>query len=263
MGPADPGLGVSSIAVDHRALAETVVDHLVAMGHSRLGFLGSERSTAGHRELWEQVRAVCADRRLELPESRVLRVRGWHVDPNEKMQLLQLLDRPADDRPTALIAAGYHFSLDVYEAAATLGRSLPADLSVVAVGNPASAAYLAPPLTCVQQPLVELGHASVNALVEAIQHLQTVSTPRDASVPHPPARTHHPPIRRRPLKITPFYPLFFRPLRRPCPPRSRRLPHLPPLMPPACRPLDLSRSARPLHLPRRTSRLFRYCNYPG
>ena len=211
--PARPGVG--SIAVDNHALAEMVIDHLASMGHRQLAFLGSQRTTAGNRELWEQVRAVADQRHLQLPETHILRARGWHVDTHEKLRLLQLLDR--SDRPTAIIAAGYHFSLDVYEAAATLGRNIPADLSVVGIGNPASAGYLAPPLTCVQSPLVELGHASINTLIELIQsgpenhtpppgpsaaHASTqasnpASTPADPNPATPPSRTLRPELIRR------------------------------------------------------------------
>ena len=185
---------VGSIAVDNHALAEMVIDHLASMGHQRLAFLGSQRSTAGNRELWEQVRAVADQRGLDLPESHILRVRGWHVDTTEKLRLLQLLDTP--DRPTAIVAAGYHFSLDVYEAAATLGRSIPADLSVVGIGNPASAGYLAPPLTCVQSPLVELGHASINTLLQLIQSPPAASADPDTPTP-PTSRTLRPELIRR------------------------------------------------------------------
>lgn len=166
VGSCSPSAGVRSVAVDNRGVAEILIDHLTQMGHRRIAFLGSARQTGGNRDLWEHFREVCAAHDLAIPEAHSIRVKGWRVDDQDKMRLFQMLD--GSDRPTAIVAAGYHFSLDVYEAAATLGRSIPKDLSIVGIGNPASAAYLAPPLTCAQEPLVELGHASINALIEAI-----------------------------------------------------------------------------------------------
>lgn len=166
VGSSSNAAGVRSVAVDNRDVAEILIDHLAEMGHRRIAFLGSARLTGGNRDLWEQFRSVCDARGLAMPESHSIRVKGWRVDDRDKMRLFQMLD--GADRPSAVVAAGYHFSLDVYEAAATLGRSIPADLSIVGIGNPASAAYLAPPLTCAQEPLVELGHASINALIETI-----------------------------------------------------------------------------------------------
>lgn len=157
---------VSSVSVDNRALAELLIDHLAQMGHDRIAFLGSARLTGGNRDLWDHFRAVCDERGLAMPESHSIRVKGWRVDEQDKMRLFGLLGQPAP--PTAIVTAGYHFSLDVYEAAATLGRSVPGDLSIIGIGNPASAAHLAPPLTCAQQPLVELGHAAISAIAQAI-----------------------------------------------------------------------------------------------
>lgn len=158
---------VSGIGIDHHAVAELLVDHLMQMGHRRLAFLGSGRSTGGNRSLRSQIEAVCRDRGIGLPESHLLSVAGWRVDDAEKMSLFRLLDRT--DRPTALIAARFYFALDVYEAAATLGSEIARDLSVVGIGNPASAGHLAPPLTCIQEPLVELGHAAIDSIIKAIE----------------------------------------------------------------------------------------------
>jgi DNA-binding LacI/PurR family transcriptional regulator len=38
------------------------------------------------------------------------------------------------------------------------------------VDDPPSAAYLSPPLTTMREPLVQLGHTAVTALVERIRH---------------------------------------------------------------------------------------------
>ncbi len=184
---ADPA--VPSIAVDSRLLAKMAVGHLIDQGHRAIAFLGSSRSTGGNRELWEQFAGVCAELGVPFEHHATLRVNGWRVDPQEKLRLLQLLD--GRHRPTAVVAAGYYFSLDVYDAASTLGLRVPQDLSVVGVGNPASAGHLAPPLTCIQEPLVELGHASINAIVDAV-HPRTPDSTDDAD--RHPVRTLRPEI---------------------------------------------------------------------
>lgn len=168
VGSNTPVKGIGSVGVNQCALAELVVNHLVEMGHQRIGFLGSARLTAGNRELFDHFVSVAAQRGLQLPDQHIIRVEGWHVDDKDKMRLFYMLDRA--DAPTAIVTAGYHFGLDAYEAAATLGRAIPQELSIVGIGNPASAGYLSPPLTCVHEPLVELGHAAVHAIVDAIEN---------------------------------------------------------------------------------------------
>jgi len=167
VGSPPAGVDVSGIGIDHRAMAELLVDHLMQMGHRRLAFLGSGRTTGSTRSLLTQLEAICRDRAIELPESHIVSVAGWRVDDAEKMRLFRLLDRA--DRPTALITARFYFALDVYEAAATLGSEIARDLSVIGIGNPASAGHLAPPLTCIQEPLVELGHAAIDGIIKAIE----------------------------------------------------------------------------------------------
>ncbi|MEM1027886.1 MAG: GntR family transcriptional regulator [Planctomycetota bacterium] len=174
VGSASHDAEISSVSVDNGALAELLIDHLAQMGHEKLAFLGSARLTGGNRDLWEHFQTTCDQRGLELPDSHAIRVKGWRLGEQDKMRLFQLLGQA--DGPTAIVTGGYHFSLDVYEAAATLGRSVPDDLSVIGIGNPASAAHLAPPLTCAQQPLVELGHAAISAIAQAIDGSESPAT---------------------------------------------------------------------------------------
>jgi LacI family transcriptional regulator len=55
---------------------------------------------------------------------------------------------------------------------------IPDDLSVVGVDDPPSAAHLAPPLTTLRQPLIQLGHAAVTTLAEQVQNDQSEAESR-------------------------------------------------------------------------------------
>ena len=82
--------------------------------------------------------------------------------------LAAMLDRP--DRPSAIFAAGYLFSLDVYATATALGLRMPDDLSLVGVDDPPGATHLSPPLTTIRQPLAEMGREAIRMLAGHIQH---------------------------------------------------------------------------------------------
>jgi DNA-binding LacI/PurR family transcriptional regulator len=97
----------------------------------------------------------------------VLKGSGWRLDERERTELIRLLGGP--NRPTAIFAAGYCFALDVYAAAQTIGLHIGETLSVVGVDDPHSAAYLAPPLTTLREPLIQLGHSALTALVERLR----------------------------------------------------------------------------------------------
>lgn len=156
------------VDVDNRMLARLAVEHLHSLGHRRIGYLGSKPAVSNSRDRWDGFSSACRNLNLPVDPRLTVHAPGWRVDGSEKMRLVQLLS--GKDRPTAVFAGGYYFSLDVYEVAQTLGLRMPEELSVVGVDDPPSAAYISPPLTTIHQPLMELGHAAVTAVIDAIRH---------------------------------------------------------------------------------------------
>ena len=59
-------------------------------------------------------------------------------------------------------------AIGLLHAARTLGRAVPADLSVIAYDELPVAAYLSPPVTTIAMPLGELGAAAADTLVELL-----------------------------------------------------------------------------------------------
>lgn len=162
-------LKTPSIDVDNIDVARQAVLHLASLGHKRIGFVGGAgEETSNSFDRWAGFNAVMKERGLPLNDGHLLKSESWRLSERERMSLIRLLSSP--NRPTALFAAGYYFALDVYSAASTVGLRIPADLSIVAVDDPPSAAHLSPPLTTLRQPLVQLGHAAVTALVDQIRH---------------------------------------------------------------------------------------------
>jgi DNA-binding LacI/PurR family transcriptional regulator len=166
---------VASVDVDNVDLAARAVQHLCDLGHERIAYVGGNDAISNSRDRWlgfREARRECCD--LAVYPTHVVRSAGWRLEEAERAALVDALR--GSDRPTAVFAAGYYFALDVYAAAAAAGLSIPQDLSVVGVDDPPSATHLSPPLTTVQQPLVELGRVALAALFERI------SAPRAGSM---------------------------------------------------------------------------------
>jgi len=70
--------------------------------------------------------------------------------------------------PSAMLAAGYYFALDLYAAANKAGRSIPHDLSVISVDDPPSAQHLSPALTTMRQPLEQMGRLAAKTLFDML-----------------------------------------------------------------------------------------------
>jgi DNA-binding LacI/PurR family transcriptional regulator len=135
--------GHAFVGVDDRRGARLAAEHVLGLGHRRIGVL-SERSTgerlAGFREA---LGAAGAD---------------WARFGSAATALA------ADPRPTALLAAGDRLALAALDAARAAGLSVPEDLSVVGFDDIPGAALSR--LTTVRQPLLEKGEIAGRMLVD-------------------------------------------------------------------------------------------------
>lgn len=153
--------------VDNIDLIEQAVDHSVDLGHRRLAFVGGADELSNSRDRRAGFVAACDRLRIPPEHRRDVTARAWRLDNVERMAVHQLLS--SGDRPTVVIAGGYHLALDIYQVANTLGLSIPTDLSVIGVDDPPSAAHLDPTMTTLAQPLIPLGYAAVHRMVQAIR----------------------------------------------------------------------------------------------
>ena len=162
--------GLPSVNVDDRTGARLGAEHLVGLGHRRIGILTTPQESAEDR------------RTAKVPAFE--RMQGWHdvLDPAgiepvvaEGVYLASepsyaaaraLLERP--DRPTGLLCVSDAFALEAVRAAADLGLRVPEDLSVVGYDDSRVAATSRPPLTTIRQDVVAKGRLTVAALVRAI-----------------------------------------------------------------------------------------------
>lgn len=167
---------VCSVDVDNTQLAVHAVNHLLGQGHAQIGFVGGTEEISNNRDRWQGYNAALAERRITPKPQWILKGSGARLSDRERNELIRLLSSP--QRPTAIFAAGYSFALDVYAAAQTIGLKIGEEISVVGVDDPPSAAYLSPPLTTMRQPLVELGHSALTALVGRIRNESNPSQSR-------------------------------------------------------------------------------------
>jgi len=167
---------VYSIDVDNFDLAARAVDHLVELGHRRIGFVGGVTDVSHNRDRLEGFRKRCQERGLPADDRFILIANSWRLAEAEGVRLGRMLN--AADRPSAIFAGGYYLALDVYTAAASLGLAIPDDLSVVGVDDPPSASHLSPPLTTLRQPLVQLGYTALDALMNMDVNDPPPSQPR-------------------------------------------------------------------------------------
>jgi DNA-binding LacI/PurR family transcriptional regulator len=189
-----PSNTVPSINVDDRSGARDAAQHLVDLGHRRVGIVTGELA-GPHNVL------VPADEPSQHHVSRQ-RMLGWTdalratgIEPLVVRQALGsagtpeeatydaarvLLDRP--DRPTAILCFSDVMARWVVRAAEDLGLAVPADLSVVGYDDSPLARRLRPELTTVRQDIVGKGRAAAAALTEAMARSQDGEPARPSRV---------------------------------------------------------------------------------
>jgi DNA-binding LacI/PurR family transcriptional regulator len=153
-------LSVPSVAVDERSAGELATQHLIDLGHERVGYVAGPdyylptRQKAAGRD--------SALRRAGL-ESDGLVAHGDDFTVEEGRKVLRaLLERPK--RPTGVICSSDLMAIGVLQEAAAQGLRVPQDLSVVGFDGIDAAAWTSPPLTTVEQPIAEIAETAVNAL---------------------------------------------------------------------------------------------------
>jgi len=136
--------------------------HLLDLGHRRIAMV------CGPVE-WPCCRARLDGYRAAMDAARVpaspdlVRISTLYVEGGLR-DGLELLRRP--DPPTAIFAANDLQALGIYEAARQLGVRIPQDLSVIGFDDLSFTQWSGPPMTTVRQPLVQMGAAAADLVLE-------------------------------------------------------------------------------------------------
>lgn len=171
------GLPLVLVDAHHRAAPRVVTDdvgggrmaadHLLALGHRRIGFVGDiPRPGFGFASSRLRLRGVEQALRRE-----GLTMRAGHVGlaehsrSNARASSEAILAPRA--RPSAVVAASDTEALGVLAAASGLGLEVPGDLSVIGYDDIEAAGFVG--LTTVHQPLEETGQRAVRRLLDLIE----------------------------------------------------------------------------------------------
>ena len=150
---------IPCVRVNDSQAVEEAVDHLVAKGHERIGFL---RGVAANIDATDRLRGFrAAVRRHNL---RVTPEMGDDFIESSGYEAAQrLLSSP--NPPTAIVCASDLSAIGAIRAVRDRGLSVPHDLSVIGYGNFSVADYVIPRLTTIRQPRMELGSTAAEMLI--------------------------------------------------------------------------------------------------
>jgi LacI family transcriptional regulator len=167
------------VAVDHNVRSSTLptvdsdnlsgavaaTEHLIGLGHRRIGFL------AGRPDLESaQLREQGYRRALEAAgiafDPELVRVGGYHPEHASEAARELLEQEPP---PTAIFAANDASAIETIAVARGLGLRVPDDLSVIGFDNVPESALSEPPLTTIEQSIQRMGIEAVLLLLGLIE----------------------------------------------------------------------------------------------
>ncbi|MGP3955267.1 LacI family DNA-binding transcriptional regulator [Nonomuraea sp. 3N208] len=152
--PMNPPLSpMSSVGSTNFAGGLCATEHLLALGHRRIAYLGGPANAASNQARMQGYRAAMEAAGVAVPPEYV-RTAGFCY-PDGLGEATVLLDLPSP--PTAVFAVSDECAIAAMQVARARGLRIPEDLSIVGFDDTEIATMTSPQLTTVRQPLREMG----------------------------------------------------------------------------------------------------------
>jgi len=146
--------------------AYKIVEHLIKLGHERIGFIGPTESSdnrmpdkmnrfKGYKEALSDAGIKC---------HKELLVRGKNRMDRGRSVIKELLK--LRNPPTAVFAMHDQAAISAMEGVKELGMKIPDDVAIVGFDDIELASYTDPPLTTIRVSMEELGKRAVKRLME-------------------------------------------------------------------------------------------------
>jgi LacI family transcriptional regulator, repressor for deo operon, udp, cdd, tsx, nupC, and nupG len=156
--------GWTTVRIDDEQAARTATDHLIALGHRRIGYVGGpgvlDFTAPQAREAGYRDSLVVAG----LPHDPSLEVDGEFTVAGGIEAGTRLLERA--DRPSGIFAASDEMAIGVLRAARQLELRVPHDVSVLGIDDHELASFF--DLTTVAQPVLEQGRLAARQVLDAL-----------------------------------------------------------------------------------------------
>lgn len=158
-------LKVDSVLVDNAAGAHVAVEHLIDLGHRRIGIIVGREHISTAMERLEGYRSALKEAGLpfdpELVSTGDFRQEGGY----EAMNGLLSLPNP----PTAVFSSNNVMTLGALQAIHEKCIRIPDEIALVSFDDMPWAASLQPPLTAVAQPTYEIGTTAATLLLDRVK----------------------------------------------------------------------------------------------
>lgn len=168
-----------AVMVDPVPGMTAALDHLVAAGHRRIGFVGVEGRHPVDRARLDTFRRVLAGHEIQPERDAVILVDRYDRAEGQRagQRLVEL-----QSLPTALFVTGDNLAIGTQQVLYERGLRIPDDLSMISYDD-VFAGHLVPPLTSVHQPLQSVAEEAIRLLSRTMDGTLTDDHPSPTVLP--------------------------------------------------------------------------------
>lgn len=162
IGSVVPGPGFT-ITMDDRAAGKVATEHLLDLGHTRVGFITGSDEWAISGARLEGYKAALAERGLALDEALIGQGDFSFESGVAAMEAFYKLASP----PTAVVGSNDQMSLAALRVATARGLKAPDQLAIVSFDDTPIVKFSNPPLTAIVQPVAAMTAEAARLLIRA------------------------------------------------------------------------------------------------
>lgn len=155
---------VDVIRVDNAMAVRLIIDHLIELGHRRIGYIGEYASDVRYGAYL----SIMREYGLEVSEQYVKRGRE-RFELGGYLRAKELLAAPEFDRLTAVVACYDQVAMGAMSAFSEAGVRVPEDISIAGFDNIIINDYMPIQLTSISSPIEHLCELSVKLLLDNIK----------------------------------------------------------------------------------------------
>jgi LacI family transcriptional regulator len=161
----DPKDGMPCVYVDDHDAAYAITEHLIQLGHTRIGFLWGEPHHRSSPERYQGYADALKDYGIALNRKLILPGRYAFDDGFRGARKLLALKEP----PTAIFGCNDEIAAGVLAAARSAGLDVPWDLSIAGFEDSPFSKQAWPALTTARQSTSEIGRHAALHLISGLQ----------------------------------------------------------------------------------------------
>jgi len=152
-----------AVVIDNERGARDAVDHLLQLGHERIGLLMAKTTWTTDAGRLQGYRAALATAGVKIDRRLIVKIATHAADVTARIAAL------LDERPTAIFAANNQLAEQTWRLLRTRKLAIPRDVSLVAFDDVPWMGMVQPAITAVAQPTFEMGRRAALLLLRRLE----------------------------------------------------------------------------------------------